>query len=59
MLEPPLGGGAGERCVKSCRPQAGFTTPSSAAAFTHMPAAPADSRFHLSMRITLPLSVSK
>ena len=23
-LEPPLGGGAGERCVKSCRPQDGF-----------------------------------
>jgi len=23
MLEPPLGGGAGEWCVKSCRPAAG------------------------------------
>jgi hypothetical protein len=23
MLEPPLGGGAGERCVKACRPQDG------------------------------------
>jgi len=24
MLEPPLGGGAGELCGKSCRPVAGF-----------------------------------
>src|SRR5918912_749908 len=24
MLVPPLGGGRGERCVKRCRPQAGF-----------------------------------
>jgi len=24
MLEPPRGGGAGERCVMSCRPQDGM-----------------------------------
>jgi hypothetical protein len=24
MLEPPLGGGAGELCVKACRPKDGF-----------------------------------
>jgi hypothetical protein len=35
MLEPPLGGGAGELCVKACRPQAGFNGKHRSSASNH------------------------